>query len=271
MMKFDYASDIHLDFWVKVDANLDKMEKVIHEFAQKLIPREPSDILIIAGDIGHYELQNHMLLTYLKETYKTIFYVFGNHDYYLVSNRMKKKFKTSLNKTKVMEENWKELGDVIRLDGQVVEREGIRFSGCDMWYDFSYGINQLGYTKEQVRADWWDMFNDAKNHVGLPDTLTHAAQEKEKASTVACDVFISHVPPIGIPVPNTYIEDLRYLSFYTFNGLDLFEKEKPKVWITGHMHQQFETELNGIIMLSNAIGYPDTRKSVPQPFKTFTL
>lgn len=270
-MNWDYVSDIHLDFWVKYNSNPQKMKKKIIEFTEKIIPKNHSNTLIIAGDIGHNNLQNFMMFTHLKEFYKTIFYVFGNHDYYLESNNMKKRYKKSENRVIEMENMLQELENVYRLDGKSYEIDNHFFGGCDMWYDFEYGKMILNETEKMTYEHWWNTSNDREFHVGMPCPTEKAATEKKKASLIECDIFVSHVPPIGVPMGN-YLEE-KDLPFYTFNGENLFLKSKPKVWVSGHIHREMDMVLNGIHMLSNPIGYPPEkmRNPIPKKIKTYSM
>lgn len=144
MVKFDLISDIHLDFWVEHSGNLAKMNRQLDAFIQLLLPASPSSTLVIAGDLGHFNKQNAMMLTRLKELYKHIVIAAGNHDYYLVSKSIKNKYKrNSLHRWAEMKQLLDPLPGVHILDGNSIEMDGIRFGGCGMWYDFQYGLQVL--------------------------------------------------------------------------------------------------------------------------------
>ena len=79
-MKFDYISDIHLDFHCTEYRTTHKnFYKDIEAFAKRLLPPNPSPTLLIAGDTGHRFEQDSYLLLKLRETYKDILIVPGNH------------------------------------------------------------------------------------------------------------------------------------------------------------------------------------------------
>lgn len=262
-MTFDYMSDWHLDFWVKLEHAPHKMEQKIRNFVESILPKHPSDTLIIAGDLGHYNIQNRLLITILKETYETIFYVFGNHDYYLISKKMKQKYRISQNRVAEMEQMLDEIEGVHRLDGNVILHKGIKMGGCNMWYDLSYS-KEKGMSEKDIYQYWWDESNDVEFHQGLPHPKDFAESEKEKIMDIDCDIFVSHVPPIGIRIPNVYVEE-KDVNFYTFDASNLFQKKKPKIWLSGHMHQTIEQDWNGITLLSHALGYPEkeNKKKIP--------
>jgi len=97
-MKVDILSDLHLDFYFK--PHLTTAENVASFF--ELIftdhkTRKIGDVLIIAGDIGHYNKQNiEVLKTLQKEFYKHIICVLGNHDYYLIGSESKYTFENNV-------------------------------------------------------------------------------------------------------------------------------------------------------------------------------
>ncbi|GGF84440.1 hypothetical protein GCM10010912_32040 [Paenibacillus albidus] len=95
MFQFDLISDVHLDFWVDNSGNQLKLSKRLDQFVAGLVPEFPAETLIIAGDLGHYNKQNLMLLTKLKTYYSRILLVAGNHDDYLITKPLKNKYKQS--------------------------------------------------------------------------------------------------------------------------------------------------------------------------------
>ena len=79
-MQFDYVSDTHIDFHCKQYSITHKnFHSDIERYVNSLLPSSPSDTLIIAGDIGHRFEQDSYFLLKLRETYKDILIVPGNH------------------------------------------------------------------------------------------------------------------------------------------------------------------------------------------------
>jgi predicted phosphodiesterase len=89
-MKIGYISDLHIDFYVAFNKS-----HLLKKFIESLNP-EFYDLLIIAGDIGHYNQQNILFLNYFKEYSNKIIAVIGNHDLYLPTKRMQKNINTIL-------------------------------------------------------------------------------------------------------------------------------------------------------------------------------
>jgi len=122
-MNIDILSDLHLDFYFK--PHLTTSKNIVSLFKQILTnngTREVGDILIIAGDIGHYNEQNIEVIKVLKkEFYKHIICVLGNHDYYLVNSETKYIFKNnSFKRVEHMRELINKEEDIYCLDGDII-------------------------------------------------------------------------------------------------------------------------------------------------------
>jgi len=105
-MKVDILSDLHLDFYFK--PCFTTSEHIISLFGDIFTDtgtRKIGDVLIVAGDIGHYNEQSIEVLKIFQEKfYKHIICVLGNHDYYLIGSETKYAFKTTLlNEFKICE------------------------------------------------------------------------------------------------------------------------------------------------------------------------
>ena len=274
-VQFDYVSDLHLEFWCKdVDPNNHKTLNQIQNFIINILKPKTDNILIIAGDLGHYPSQIKMLLLELKKFYKHILIVNGNHDMYLISNRLVSRYKSqSYNRILEMKEFCKDNEGLYYLDGDVVEIEGITFGGVGMWHDNSYA-NVLGLHPDDVMTEWSKNMNDSKEiyfghnykqsyaygySVYIPSfkPLKWFESEKKKLDKIKnCKVLISHVGPI-VPdnIPEKYKNDV-YMCFYYFDGKKDIDRIKPKIWIHGHSHGYYEHEYNDCKIYCNTIGYP---------------
>ena len=267
-MKFDLISDIHLDQWVRLDSNLAKMERNIRVFIQLMLPSKPSTILVIAGDLGHYNQQNLMMIGMLKESYSYILYTHGNHDLYLISGQQKKKYKhKSIRRWNEMKEMTTDIAGVHALDGEIVEIEGVVFGGAPGWYDMNYGIKELGMTMEDIQDLWYDKMNDPKQILGKPVV----AVEVEKVQRIAkiSDVIFTHVGPDYSVLREKYKKD-PVTSFYYFDGRDIISQTNAKVWCFGHTHYAYDYHVGGVRLINNALGYPP-QKNVAKKIKTVDI
>lgn len=154
-MKFDYINDVHLDFWVPFDTNQLKFEKKTKEFANQMLPKQPAKILLIGGDLGHYNRQNYWFLEELSKVYTNILLVLGNHDFYMITKNQEKKYQSnSFHRVQEMKEMVKSLPQVKYLEGDTIELDGVTIGGTGMWYEFSYGQKYLGKSYENIWLEW---------------------------------------------------------------------------------------------------------------------
>jgi len=146
-MILDIISDIHLDFYVRF--NRIKTEA----FVERLINTKTNknfDVLIIAGDIGHYNDDNIYFLELISKFYKKVFVTWGNHNLYLLESQREKYNYNSFNRLNEFKEMIKEIDNVVFLDGQKIEYKGITFWGSGLWYE----VNSLEH--------WTNYMNDSR-------------------------------------------------------------------------------------------------------------
>lgn len=270
-ISYDVISDIHLDFWVRYDSNQKKLERNIDQFIASILPENPSSVLVIAGDMGHYNKQNIIFIKKLKEIYAHILIVPGNHDYYLISSKQKYKYKLdSMNRWNEMKEMYLELEGVHVLEGDTITIEGTTFGGTGMWYDFSFGMKTMNKSYTQIESDWHQIMNDATLIKGLP-TNTFMMFDKERTRLEQIlddsDVIITHVGPDWSKIPHEYQMDVS-TSFYYFDGTPYFEKLEGKTWIFGHTHVRYDYMKDGCWFINASLGYPSESKASPRKIVT---
>ena len=61
-MKIDYISDLHLDFHISVYVATWKSKTFA--FLNSMLPEQKGDILVIAGDLSHYNRQSFFILEF---------------------------------------------------------------------------------------------------------------------------------------------------------------------------------------------------------------
>ncbi len=270
-MKIDYISDLHIDFHVKeVNEQRPKFKALIAEFIDNILPTNRStigDVLILAGDHSHYNSQTKELLKQLKEIYKDVVIVTGNHDLYMISDNIRKKYQWDSSQRVIeLKEIAEEVG-VHFLDGNVIDINGVRFGGTGGWYSlptpddishWNYSLNDsnliydgypvnLAYSYGRAKADW--------------DTQKHYREELQKLKDIAkegCDVLVTHVAQVIPPdkdLPAMYRGDPGNIFYYVDN-LDLIKESKTKVHLYGHTHNEHDYVLDGVRCVCNPLGYP---------------
>ncbi|MFA9560362.1 metallophosphoesterase [Evansella sp. AB-rgal1] len=258
-MKVDVVSDIHLDFWVTVKVDESLHRQAVSLFIEKIIPKQPSDILIIAGDMGHYNFQNALLLNELSHYYKYIFIVFGNHDFYMLNSNYFEKFeKDSMNRWNEMREIIDAIEGVYVLEGNKITVDNVVFGGTGGWYDFSFGQMYMHATLPRIKKAWYKLSNDSRLIKGEPtDVIKFSNCEKEKLFSIIneCDFIVTHIPPLLPRLLNNQYNDISN-SFYYMDIGDHKEKLSQKTWIFGHTHVRKDLVAYGCRFVNAPIGYP---------------
>ena len=195
-MKIDILSDLHSDNYFY---NKYKEDDVIRFYSQIIDFNNCGDVLVIAGDLGHDNEQNIKILKILKQFYKSIICVLGNHDYYLIGKTNKKIFKTSFARDANMRELINSKDGMYCLNGNIIEIDGIKFGGCDSWYNDSYLKRNYSktFTLEYINKLWNKNIDDSKFIFGIKNFNDIFEIEKPKIEAVYknCDVMITHVSP----------------------------------------------------------------------------
>lgn len=266
-MKVDILSDIHLDFYFK---NTTINEEDVKDLFSHIFTQSPADILIIAGDIGHNNQQNINVLKQIKKifNYKHIICVLGNHDYYLVDNYSKKIYDNkSFNRVIEMRKLINDIEGMSCLDGNIITIDGVRFGGCDSWYDGEYitknfdnicpmwNVPKDSYYINQL---WENGLNDA-NYIKDFDWQKTATIEKEKLDKIYkdVDIMITHVNPSLNPNHTFELyRESELTGFFTFNGEKYLREGSMKYWIFGHTHNETEYEIENTHCIANPMGYP---------------
>jgi Icc-related predicted phosphoesterase len=289
-MKIDYISDIHLDFHcTELNGQAPKFKKQLDKFVDTIKPNH-HDVLIIAGDLGHYYSQDSKFLLKMKEFYKDVIVVPGNHDMYLVSKSIRSKYQyNSWNRILEMKKFCAD-NDIIYLDGNTKVINGVSFAGGGMAWDGSYGKKiEEDCTDEELLGHWELVMNDSrmmfangKDNIRVPLAYSGYYTEpsfkpyeffdsqKRKFDRIQnADVVVTHYgPKTPDDMREEYVDDLT-TSFYYFDGEEYIDKLKPTKWIYGHSHIQVDEMHKGCNMLCNALGYPG--ENTYAEIKTFEI
>ena len=260
-IEFSYISDLHLDFYVHAHTPERKQEKAIDLFVENILPDVCCDVLVIAGDIGHYNNQNAYLFKSLKKHFKHVLFVTGNHDLYLINhNQQKKYFNNSFNRLHELRKIVDEIEDVHFLEGQIVDIDGVKYSGTSMWYDGSFA-RKSGMVSDIIQMTWKNSMNDNRMIFGMDryDQIFNEQRQILDSSLWLSDVYLSHVGPIvPRPLPDRY--NVPSTGFFYFDGEEcLYDENAPKVWVFGHTHTIHDFMFRNTNMLCNPHGYPRER------------
>ena len=241
-MDIDYISDLHLDFYVKPESDLEKYTAKTFAFLQSLLPDQLAEVFILAGDISHYNQQSFDTLQFFSRCYEHVFFVLGNHDYHLVSQKQRLKYhENNVERVEELLELIKPLPNVQLLDQfEIVTHKSIQFAGSTSWYSL------------HDNAKISDL-NDGSIPIQAKDIAAIRDQEMsayEKMQFV--DVLVTHMPPILLDIHNKFGSSACYLNE--------LKEIKANYCLFGHCHDQKVYEKNGITFAINALGYPDEQR-----------
>lgn len=238
-MEIDYLSDLHTDFWAKHNSNEKKWKRQTNLFLNKLIPEQIGEVVVVAGDISHYNLQSFWVLEYLSQHYKQVFFVLGNHDYYLISEHQCKKYNhNSINRVNELIEMITDLSNVVLLqEYEPYDYNGTLFAGATNWYSLKEPGEQLFFNT---------VSNDSAAIIGLDIALEHEKEMAAYRNLKEVDVLVTHVPVIRLETHKKYNSTYCYLN-------ELLPKAAHHIF--GHCHEQDVKEKAGMHFYINALGY----------------
>jgi len=261
----DFLSDLHLDFYFSKNNRI--KDEDIYRLFNPIITKDNRDVgevLIVAGDIGHYNWQNIRVLKYLKEHYyKYIICVLGNHDYYLIDHESKLQFKDSFERVNNMRKLINQESDMYCLDGDIIEINGVKFGGCDSWYNNGYLLRQYptqNFSRDNINEMWKSFMNDSNYMFGVENFDDIWELEKTKIEKVykECDVMITHInPSCKDEHININFQNNPSNVFFSFEGEEYRKKGNMKYWIFGHTHEELDFIEHGVTCYCNPLGYPN--------------
>lgn len=248
-MKVSYVSDLHLDFHIPFTKNQIKFEQRTKRFINTLISSDKGskEVLVIAGDISHFNLQSYWCVDEFSKHYEHVLIVVGNHDYYLISKNQSNKYKNnSQNRVDELSHMVDHIENVYMLTGDniVFEYKDVRFGGVSMWYPIATTSQKMFFN---------NISNDSQLIKGLNIEKEHTRNQMQYETLLEknIDVMISHFPVINIDSHFKYNSTACYLT--------PVRDISAKHWVFGHSHEQKVYEKPYCSFYMNAIGYPEER------------
>lgn len=244
-LKVDYASDFHLGFWAEFTPNQLKWEKRTREFVNKLMNtlKNKGDVLVLAGDFGEQNAQTMWFVEECSNYYKHVVATMGNHDYYLLTNSQRKKYKNSFGRENELVNYFKNhptVNNVHFVVNETLNLEGFLFGVTPLWYEVK---------SEAQRFAFFCQSNDSKfvHTTGYDNWVDlHSRDTDYYNSLTHVDLMVTHVPPLHAP-KNQYPAADFYLT--SVNEL------KAQYWVCGHQHVTDVFEKAGTTFYMNPLGY----------------
>lgn len=247
-MKIDCVSDMHINHHVPFNPNQLKWEAATKQWTRQLLRTKIGTVLVVAGDFSEWNRQAVWFLEVCADQYDQVYYTIGNHDYYLLSKRQRRKYTHAQGRVAALfaAVDARGLPNVKALHGAAHTYQGVTFAGHGLWYDL----------QTDQEKQWYQTHSNDSRYIHLPPSTqpTHAVlyhQAMEWYASLAdtqVDVFVSHVPPVHPP-----------LSPYPYNAC--YVCPVPFLvgthWVAGHQHVQGTFEKAGVQIHMQALGYPE--------------
>ena len=235
-MKLQYASDLHLEF----PENKEFLNR------NPLLPG--GDVLLLAGDIVPFaEMNKHAeFFNYISDTFKTTYWVPGNHEYYYYD--IAEKCGTL---------NEKIRSNVFLVNNTSAILDNVKFVFSTLWSE----IGKLNQGIIQQRISDFHVIK-YKNKRFLPDHFNELHRESLKFLKSEIEmtfpgkiVVVTHHVPVLLNYPKQYKSDVLNEAF-AVDLYDLIDKNKIDYWIYGHHHVNVEEfSIGETKMLTNQLGY----------------
>jgi DNA repair exonuclease SbcCD nuclease subunit len=273
-MSFRIASDLHLEFYTKYYQQLYKNNTINNiqftNLFNSLQQNKPVDYLILAGDItSRSSIDNfNYFLKSICPTYKKVFYVLGNHEFYYEDKTHRGHLYDNANyyKNAVL----KDVDNLVFLDNEEYTLEHvntlndiktIKIFGSTLW--------------SNVTKEAFELMNDY-NFVDLPDVLRKHNETldflKDKDSEY--DIIITHHMPSKSLIDEKYKKN-TYGSLNSGFASDcehVFKALKEnRYWIYGHTHTRKISQINNRNFICNPLGYPSESVEYIKDFNTYDI
>jgi hypothetical protein len=263
--QLQYISDIHLE-------HHDKNNEGYLVPSMFLKPSAP--YLALCGDIGNPDLPAYeALLRWCSKSYKLVFLVAGNHEFYNYRSSQNSDMATRLQKIRIMCSQYNNIVFLHR-DTHFLPEYNLRILGCTLWSDTSVG------DEEKI----WMYMNDCRQILmedGAPLSPTKMTElhsidkdwireelEKARKRNESVIVLTHHLPSYQL-IHEKYQDHPMNMCFAS-NCEELLQ-EPVKAWICGHSHTGVKLNLFGVQCMLNPYGYPGEKVETRKRDEVFTV
>jgi UDP-2,3-diacylglucosamine pyrophosphatase LpxH len=254
-MKFDYGSDLHLDFDKGSNRVLD------------CFPLERSPVLILAGDIAEIAIlkgkscalktQVQGFFAWVSQNYSTVLYIMGNHEYfdaelnYGVQNLRAIFSKLGLNNIQVLENDRVEFEDTVVFGTTMWT--SMRGGNPNVMNAIQAGMQDCRYIK--YVDEYYERVTITPEHT-LQKHRTAISSLKNfiKDPTGKYKVIVTHHAPHIQSIDRVYRGDALTDAYYE-ELFDLVFGSDIHTWVHGHTHSNSDYLINKTRVLANPRGY----------------
>ena len=242
MMKLNVLSDLHLDFYNEFKA---------YEIIDETMNEVDCDYHVIAGDLCEMSNINYFkYINKLEELSSPVIYVFGNHEYYNVTNAKREIFLNVINRynnIKVLNNN------SCKIDNKI-------FYGGTMWFDESPESIKSSEVYPQVYA--LSDFNHI--HVDFNYYMEENKKFFDNIKDINPEIIVTHHVPHKDMLLINYNRDMYDMNkfYYCDKAFQYIEENHPKLWICGHTHKTNDMMCGNTRIINNSFGYPNENVNV---------
>lgn len=250
MTSFQISSDLHIEY--QNNDNINPFDYIT----------PAADILILAGDIGSlYKIEQlTFFLQKIADSFKYVLYVPGNNEYYTCSGYLP----VSMDE---LETRLYDLQDIIKnlyiLNQNSVIINNICIVGCTLWSKPECKVPPF-----IVRINGMNTYKYKNNHYKdleyIKKIIKYSQDKKYKL------IVVTHYVPTYKILQNNRNKRQNFISLYASKLDYLLDKNMVNVWISGHIHSNFDivTE-KGCRLIGNQKGKP--KDNIKNYSKTYTF
>ncbi|SRR5579871_2481766 len=245
-MRVFALSDIHIDY--------SENSKWIENLS---VAEYQDDVLILAGDVTDIRKLLDWGLSILTKRFKKVLFVPGNHELWVRRENPKK---NSLQKFDDICAAAKSAGASM----QAFHERGVSIIPLLGWYDYSFGE-----PSQELRASWMD-YHACRWPDGFTerDIAAHFAAYNDEQNSRASDKVItySHFLP-RIDLMPEFIPSAQRILYPVLGSVQLerqLRRLNPCIHVYGHSHVNRQVEIDGVLYINNAFGYPSETRTLKQ-------
>lgn len=214
-----------------------------------------TDILILAGDIMEYRQLPRLLPFFekLNETWKTVLYVPGNHEFYNANFHGMVSF---------LKKDLEHLKNIHVLSNERIIIDDVLFVGSTLWTDMNKNNPITVHFSKSVMHDFRLIRNDAtKSILTVENTIEKFIQNMSYLNYITSmydktkTVVITHHAPSLKSIAKKFENDPCNGAFASDLSNFILDNPQIKLWVHGHTHTEFDYMIGDCRVICHPKGY----------------
>lgn len=240
MVKLRYISDIHLEF--------------LKKFPKFKCDDYDNETLLLLGDIGHLNSKNYIdFIEYCSKNFKNVVLVYGNHEYYGTDKDLPIEEVINIDypvNVHTLNNDVIYLNKITNTIETHIKENCIKLIGTTLWSNvtnhMSYLLNDYNYIYTNDGGSKLSVFKVREMFEVNKKFILNEINEMK------CIVLTHHGTH---EICNGQYAGSNTSSGYYTHIPEIYENKNVIACINGHLHTNVNTEINGIKILSNCVGY----------------